>query len=133
MVATSEECERAQMLLSRVQDGEPVEEADRIWLKQHLDECDSCKTANRLLLEVGASYRLWLPLGLLAGMRADTLTRAGQAARGRGLEPRASRPGREAPPRPPGAACSRGRRGGGGDGGRRGDCRSGDRGFRAVG
>ena len=78
VVATSEECERAQMLLSRVQDGEPVDEADRIWLKEHLDECDSCKTANRLLLEVGASYRLWLPIGLLAGMRADTLTRAGE-------------------------------------------------------
>ena len=78
VVATSEECERAQMLLSRVQDGEPVEETDRVWLKKHLDECDSCKTANRMLLEVGASYRLWLPVGLLAGMRTDTLTRAGE-------------------------------------------------------
>ena len=77
VVATSEECETAQMLLSRVQDGEPVEEADRVWLEEHLDECGSCKTANRMLLAVGASYRLWLPVALLAGMRADTLTRAG--------------------------------------------------------
>jgi len=77
VVATSEECETAQMLLSRVQDGEPVEGADRVWLDEHLEECDSCKTANRLLLEVGASYRCWLPVALFAGMRADTLTRAG--------------------------------------------------------
>ena len=78
VVATTEECERAQLLLSRVQDGEPVDEADRVWLKKHLDECDSCKTANRMLLEVGASYRLWLPVGLLASMRTETLTRAGE-------------------------------------------------------
>ena len=77
VVATSEECETAQMLLSRAQDGEPVEEADRVWLEEHLEECGSCKTANRMLLAVGASYRLWLPVALLAGMRADTLTRAG--------------------------------------------------------
>ena len=88
VVATSEECERAQVLLSRVQDGEPVEEADRVWLKKHLDECGSCKTANRMLLEVGASYRLWVPVALLAGMRTDTLD-PGRRARGRGLEPRA--------------------------------------------
>ena len=78
VVATTDECETAQMLLSRVQDGEPVEEADRIWLEEHLEECGSCKTANRMLLEVGASYRLWLPVGLLAAMRTDTLTRAGE-------------------------------------------------------
>ncbi len=77
VVATSDECETAQLLLSRVQDGEPVEEADRVWLDEHLDECGSCKTANRVLLEVGASYRCWLPVALFAGMRADTLTRAG--------------------------------------------------------
>ena len=78
VVATSEECERAQLLLSMVQDGEPVEEVDRVWLEEHLDECGSCKTANRLLLEIGASYRLWLPVALFAGMRTETLTRAGE-------------------------------------------------------
>jgi RNA polymerase sigma factor (sigma-70 family) len=78
VVATSDECETAQLLLSRVQDGEAVEEADRVWLEEHLDECGSCKTANRMLLEVGASYRCWLPVALFAGMRTDTLTRAGE-------------------------------------------------------
>ena len=77
VVATSEDCEWAQLLLSRTQDGEPVEEADREWLEEHLDECGSCQTANRMLLEAGASYRLWLPVALLAGMRTDTLTAAG--------------------------------------------------------
>ena len=77
VVATSDDCEWAQRLLNRVQDGEPVDEADREWLEEHLDECGSCQTANRLLLEAGASYRLWLPVALFAGMRADTLTAAG--------------------------------------------------------
>ena len=78
VVAMSEECERAQLLLSMVQDGEAVEEVDRVWLEEHLDECGSCKTANRLLLEIGASYRLWVPVALFAGMRTETLTRAGE-------------------------------------------------------
>ncbi len=77
VVATSEDCELAQVLLSKAQDGEAVEEADRLWLEEHLDECGSCQTANRMLLAAGASYRLWLPVALLAGMRADTLTAAG--------------------------------------------------------
>jgi RNA polymerase sigma-70 factor, ECF subfamily len=77
VVPASEECEWAQLLLSKVQDGEPVDEADRVWLEEHLDDCGSCQTANRMLLEAGASYRLWLPVALLAGMRADTLTAAG--------------------------------------------------------
>ena len=32
---------------------------------------------NRMLLEAGASYRMWVPVALLAGMRTDTLTAAG--------------------------------------------------------
>jgi RNA polymerase sigma-70 factor (ECF subfamily) len=77
VVATSEECEWAQLLLNRVQDDESVDAADRAWLEEHLDECGSCQTANRMLLAAGASYRMWLPVALLAGMRADTLTAAG--------------------------------------------------------
>jgi RNA polymerase sigma factor (sigma-70 family) len=77
VVATSEDCEWAQLLLSRVQDGEPVAEPDREWLAEHLDECGSCQTANRMLLEAGASYRMWVPVALLAGMRTDTLIAAG--------------------------------------------------------
>jgi RNA polymerase sigma factor (sigma-70 family) len=77
VVATSEDCEWAQLLLSRSQDGEQVDAADRAWLEEHLDECGSCQTANRMLLAAGASYRMWVPVALLAGMRADTLTAAG--------------------------------------------------------
>ena len=78
VVATSEECATAQALLNMIQDGEPVEEVDRIWLEEHLEECDKCKTANRMLLEIGASYRAWAPVALFAGMRSDTLASAGQ-------------------------------------------------------
>jgi RNA polymerase sigma factor (sigma-70 family) len=77
VVATTEDCEYAQLLLSRVQDGEAVDEDDREWLAEHLEECGSCQTANRMLLEAGASYRMWAPVALLAAMRSDTLTAAG--------------------------------------------------------
>ena len=77
VVATSEECESAQLLLNRIQDGEPVEHVDREWLEQHLAECGSCQTSNRMLLAAGASYRMWMPVALLAGMRGDTLAKAG--------------------------------------------------------
>ncbi len=77
VVATTEDCEYAQLLLSRVQDGEAVDDDDREWLSEHLDECGSCQTANRMLLEAGASYRMWAPVALFAAMRTDTLTAAG--------------------------------------------------------
>jgi RNA polymerase sigma factor (sigma-70 family) len=78
VVAATEDCELAQLLLNRLEDGEPITEEEQEWLDEHLDECGSCKTANRMLLEVGASYRCWLPVALFAGMRTDTLTRAGE-------------------------------------------------------
>jgi RNA polymerase sigma factor (sigma-70 family) len=77
VVATSTDCERAQVLLSRIQDGEFVDELDRDWLDMHLDECGSCRAARGMLLEVGATYSAWLPAALLVGMRPETLTAAG--------------------------------------------------------
>lgn len=77
VVPASEDCEWAQQLLSMIQDDEAVLEEDREWLAEHLEECGSCQTANRMLLEAGASYRMWVPVALLAGMRSDTLTAAG--------------------------------------------------------
>jgi RNA polymerase sigma factor (sigma-70 family) len=77
VVATSEDCERAQVLLTQIQDGEPVLEAERIWLDDHLDHCGACRAARGMLLEVGASYRCWMPVGLFVGLKVDTLTAAG--------------------------------------------------------
>jgi RNA polymerase sigma factor (sigma-70 family) len=79
VVATSADCERAQLLLSSIQDGEPVEQVDRAWLEEHLDECGSCRAAEGMLYEVAASYRCWLPVAALPlVMRGDTLAAAGQ-------------------------------------------------------
>ena len=69
VVATSEECEWAQLLLSGSRtasrsSGRPrvARGASRgVWL---------VPDANRMLLAAGASYRLWVPVALLAGMRA---------------------------------------------------------------
>jgi len=77
VVAMSADCERAQVLLTRIQDGEPVDDPDRSWLDYHLDECGSCRAARGMLLEVGATYGAWLPLAGLVGMREETLTAAG--------------------------------------------------------
>jgi RNA polymerase sigma factor (sigma-70 family) len=77
VVAASEACERAQALLSRQQDGE-LDELDRAWLERHLDDCGACRTSKGVLLEVGTSYRAWLPVAVFAGLRPDVLTRAGE-------------------------------------------------------
>lgn len=77
VVAMSPDCERAQVLLTRIQDGEPVDDPERSWLDEHLDECGSCRAARGMLLEVGATYGCWLPVAALVGMREETLTAAG--------------------------------------------------------
>jgi len=77
VVATSAECERAQMLLGRIQDGEHVDELDRVWLDEHLDECGSCRSAKGMLLAVGTFYAAWVPVVAIAGLKAETLTAAG--------------------------------------------------------
>jgi RNA polymerase sigma-70 factor (ECF subfamily) len=77
VVATSAECERAQMLLGRIQDGEHVDQLDRTWLDHHLDECGSCRSAKGMLLAVGTFYAAWVPVAAIAGLKAETLTAAG--------------------------------------------------------
>jgi RNA polymerase sigma factor (sigma-70 family) len=78
IVASSMDCERAQLLMTRRQDGELLEEAEAAWLDEHLEECRSCRTAEAMLLDVAVSYRAWLPVAALAGMRSDVLTSAGE-------------------------------------------------------
>jgi RNA polymerase sigma factor (sigma-70 family) len=77
VVASSEECEIAQLLINRLQDGEPITEGEQTWLDEHLDECGSCRAARGMLLEVGTSYRAWAPVAVLATLRPDVLTQAG--------------------------------------------------------
>jgi RNA polymerase sigma factor (sigma-70 family) len=77
VAAASEACERAQTLISQQEDGE-LDEFDRAWLERHLEECGACRTSKAALLEVGASYRAWLPVAAIAGMRPDVLTRGGE-------------------------------------------------------
>ena len=77
VAAASEACERAQTLISQQEDGE-LDDFDRAWLERHLQECGACRTSKAALLEVGASYRAWLPVAAIAGMRPDVLTRGGE-------------------------------------------------------
>jgi predicted DNA-binding protein (UPF0251 family) len=79
VVAASEDCETAQVLLNRIQDGEPVSDEDQRWLDEHLDECDRCRAARGMLMEVGTSYRAWAPVAVVAALRPEVLTAAGHA------------------------------------------------------
>jgi trimeric autotransporter adhesin len=77
VAVASEDCERAQALLSLEEDGE-LNELDRAWLERHLKECGNCRARKAALVDVGASYRAWLPIAALAGMRPHVLARGGE-------------------------------------------------------
>jgi len=77
VVAATDDCETAQLLLNRLHDGEPITEEEQEWLDEHLDECGSCRAARGMIFEVATSYRLWAPVALLATMKADVLAAAG--------------------------------------------------------
>jgi RNA polymerase sigma factor (sigma-70 family) len=77
VVATSEDCETAQLLINRLQDGESITDAEQTWLDEHLDECGKCRAARGMLFEVGTSYRAWAPVAVLAALRPEVLTQAG--------------------------------------------------------
>src|SRR5215213_5806184 len=77
VVAKTEDCETAQLLINRLHDGEPVTDAEQEWLDEHLEECGKCRAARGMVLEVAASYRMWAPVALLVGMKADVLAQAG--------------------------------------------------------
>jgi RNA polymerase sigma factor (sigma-70 family) len=77
VVATSEDCETAQVLINRLQDDEPITDAEHEWLDDHLEHCGKCRAARGMIFEVAASYRLWMPVAVLATMKADVLAAAG--------------------------------------------------------
>jgi RNA polymerase sigma factor (sigma-70 family) len=77
VVASTEDCETAQLLINRLHDGEPVTGEEQEWLDEHLEECGKCRAARGMVLDVAASYRMWAPVALLAGMKANVLAQAG--------------------------------------------------------
>src|SRR4029450_12720471 len=77
VVAASEDCEPGEVLLNRLQGGEPVSGGDQRWLDEHLDECDRCRAARGMLMEVGTLYRAWAPVAVAAALRAAVLPRRG--------------------------------------------------------
>ena len=77
VVAATDDCETAQLLLNRLHDGEPITDEEQEWLDEHLDECGSCRAARGMLFEVAASYRMWAPVAVLAALRPEVLTQAG--------------------------------------------------------
>jgi RNA polymerase sigma factor (sigma-70 family) len=77
-VAVSDDCRRAQALISMREDGELHDEEQAEWLDRHLDECGSCRGSRAALVEVGAVYGAWLPVAALVGLREDVLARGSE-------------------------------------------------------
>ena len=77
VVAATDDCETAQLLLNRLHDGEPITEEEQDWLDEHLDECGSCRAARGMVAEMGTSYRMWAPVAVVAALRPEVLTQAG--------------------------------------------------------
>jgi RNA polymerase sigma factor (sigma-70 family) len=77
VVAATEDCELAQLLLNRLHDGEAITDEEQEWLDEHLDECGSCRATRGLIAEVGTSYRAWAPVAVIAALKPEVLTQAG--------------------------------------------------------
>ena len=78
VVANSEECERALPLIAAVEDGEPIDPGDRVWLPAHLATCERCRLGKEALVEAGASYRAWLPVAPVAALAPAVMASAGK-------------------------------------------------------
>ena len=79
VVATTGDCEHAQLLITRLQDGETITDHEQEWLDDHLEHCGSCRAARGMLVEVGATYSAWALVPAVAALRPEILTRAGEA------------------------------------------------------
>jgi RNA polymerase sigma factor (sigma-70 family) len=78
VVAATDDCEHAQLLINRLQDGELISDEEQDWLDDHLEHCGSCRAARGMLVEVGASYRAWAVVPVIAALRPEMLARAGE-------------------------------------------------------
>jgi RNA polymerase sigma factor (sigma-70 family) len=77
VVAATDDCETAQLLLNRLHDGEPITDEEQEWLDEHLEECERCRAARGMIFEMGASYRAWAPVAVLVALKPQVLTEAG--------------------------------------------------------
>ncbi len=77
VVAATDDCETAQLLLNRLHDGESITDEEQEWLDEHLEDCDRCRAARGMIFEMGASYRAWAPVAVLVALKPQVLTEAG--------------------------------------------------------
>jgi RNA polymerase sigma factor (sigma-70 family) len=77
VVVATDDCERARLLINRLEDNEPITDEEHLWLDEHLRECGSCRAARGVLLEVGATYSAWAVVPVIAALRPEVLTQAG--------------------------------------------------------
>ena len=78
------DCKRALPLIAERDDGQLRDAAQRDWLAEHIEACDSCRVGEVAMQEAGASYRGWLPLVPAAVLRDETMAHAAELL---GVEP----------------------------------------------
>ena len=76
VAASSEDCERALMLLAARQDLESGVDAD--WLDLHLVDCDTCRLSRDAMEEAGLSYRSWAPVAAAPLLFRETMAQAAE-------------------------------------------------------
>jgi RNA polymerase sigma-70 factor, ECF subfamily len=76
VAASSEDCERALVLLAARQDLEAGVDAD--WLDLHLVDCDTCRLSRDAMEEAGLSYRSWAPVAAAPLLFRETMARAAE-------------------------------------------------------
>jgi RNA polymerase sigma factor (sigma-70 family) len=79
IASASPACERALPLICARQDGERLAGGDADWLEAHLRGCDRCRLSGQELEEAGRSYRSWIPIPALLGLKEATAARAAEA------------------------------------------------------
>ncbi|HVL96826.1 MAG TPA: zf-HC2 domain-containing protein, partial [Solirubrobacteraceae bacterium] len=55
--ATSDACPRARRLLTLQQDGELTDHDAMVWLREHVQDCGSCRAVRRALREASLAFR----------------------------------------------------------------------------
>ena len=73
---STEDCERAVVLLAARQDLEPGGDAE--WLDLHLLDCDTCRLSREAMEEAGLSYRSWAPVAAAPLLFRETMAQAAE-------------------------------------------------------
>jgi DNA-directed RNA polymerase specialized sigma24 family protein len=76
-------CRRALALLVLDWDDEPIDDAERAWLRRHLRTCGKCRLSRQAVREASSAYREWVPAATPLGLRESLRPRPASGSAGR--------------------------------------------------